>query len=52
MGKTSIIGAYNTVFGNFVKKNRETKEITDLKTIYELIEEAGKDAIEDAGIEA
>ncbi len=52
MGKTSIIGAYNTAFGSFVKKNRETKEITDLKTIYELIEEAGKGAIEDAGIEA
>ena len=52
MGKTSIIGACNTPFGSFVKKNRETKEITDLKTIYELIEEAGKGAIEDAGIEA
>lgn len=52
MGTTSIIGAYNTAFGKFVKKNRETKEITDLKTIYELIEEAGKGAIEDAGVEA
>lgn len=52
MGKTSIIGAYNTAFGNFVKKDKETKEITDLKSIYELIEEAGEGAIQDAEIEA
>ncbi|GAB1432018.1 acetyl-CoA acetyltransferase [Spirochaetota bacterium] len=52
MGKTSIIGAYNSAFGSFVKKNRETKEVTDLKSIYELMEEAGRGALADAGIEA
>lgn len=52
MSKTSIVGAYNTAFGSFVKKNKETKEVTDLKSIYELIEEAGRGALADAGIEA
>ncbi len=52
MSKTSLVGAYNTAFGSFVKKNKETKEVTDLKSIYELIEEAGKGALADAGIEA
>lgn len=52
MSKVSIVGAYNTAFGSFVKKNKETKEITDLKSIYELINEAGRGAIADAGIDA
>ena len=30
MGKVSIIGAYNTKFGAFVEKNRETGEIKDI----------------------
>ncbi|MCK4543510.1 MAG: hypothetical protein KAU17_14865 [Spirochaetales bacterium] len=50
MSKVCIIGAYNTQFGAFVKKNRETGEITDLKSIYQLLEEAGRGAIEDAGL--
>lgn len=52
MSKASIIGAYNTQFGRFVKKNRETGEITDTKTFYDMIIEAGKGALEDAGVEA
>lgn len=52
MSQTYIIGAYNTQFGNFVKKNKETGEITDTKTIYDLMIEAGKGAIADAGISA
>lgn len=52
MSKVSIVGAYNSAFGSFVKKNKETKEVTDLKSLYELIEETGKGALEDAGIEA
>jgi len=52
MSKVSIVGAYNTAFGSFVKKNKETKEVTDLKSIYELINEAGQGAIADAGIDA
>lgn len=50
MNSTSIIGAYNTKFGSLVKRNRETGEVTDLKSIYELIIEAGKGALFDAGI--
>ncbi|MEI6874121.1 MAG: propanoyl-CoA acyltransferase [Spirochaetota bacterium] len=51
MGKTAIIGAYNSKFGNLVKKNKETGEVTDLATIYDLMNEAGRGALADAGIE-
>ncbi|MBN2875441.1 MAG: hypothetical protein JXM71_10135 [Spirochaetales bacterium] len=52
MSKVSIVGAYNTKFGNLVKKNRETGEVTDLASIYDLMLEAGKGALADAGVEA
>ena len=52
MAHVSIVGAYNTQFGNFVKKNKETGEIIDLKTLYDLMLEAGRGAIADAGIDA
>lgn len=52
MSKVSIVGAYNTQFGSFVKKNKETGEVTDLKSIYDLMLEAGRGAIADAAIEA
>lgn len=52
MSKVSIIGAYNTKFGAFIEKNKETGEIKDTKTIYDLLIEAGRGALEDAGIEA
>jgi len=51
MSKVSIVGAYNTKFGSFVQKNKETGEITDLKSIYELMVEAGRGALADAGVE-
>jgi len=51
MSKTAIIGAFNTPFGSFIKRDRETKEVTDLKTIYQLIVDAGRGALEDAGID-
>lgn len=51
MSKVSIIGAYNTKFGAFVKKNRETGEVIDTKSFYDLIKEAGRGAIKDAGLE-
>jgi acetyl-CoA C-acetyltransferase len=51
MSQVSIIGAYNTKFGSFVQKNKETGEVTDLKSIYELMIEAGRGALADAGIE-
>ena len=52
MSKTSIIGAYNTAFGAFVSKDKATGLITDTKTYYDLLIEAGRGAIADAGIEA
>ena len=51
MSKVSIIGAYNTKFGAFVERNKETGEVKDTKTYYELLIEAGKGAIADAGLE-
>lgn len=51
MSQVSIIGAYNTKFGAFVQKNRETGAVTDLKSIYELMIEAGQGALADAGME-
>ena len=50
MSRVSIIGAYNTKFGAFVEKNRETGQVQDTKSFYDLIIEAGKGAIEDAGL--
>ncbi|MFZ0613890.1 MAG: hypothetical protein WAM73_16745 [Desulfobacterales bacterium] len=50
MSRVSIIGAYNTKFGAFVEKNRETGQVRDTKSFYDLIIEAGKGAIEDAGL--
>lgn len=52
MSSVSIIGAYNTKFGAFVEKNRETGEVTDTKSFYELIVEAGRGALTDAGLAA
>lgn len=50
--KVSIVGAHNTQFGAFVKRDRETGETEDLKSFYELLNEAGAGAIADAGLEA
>ncbi len=50
MSKVSIIGAHNTKFGSLVKRNKETGEITDLQSIYDLMIEAGRGALQDAGI--
>lgn len=52
MSRVSMIGAYNTKFGAFVEKNRETGEVTDTKTYYEFLIEAGRGALEDSGLEA
>ena len=52
MSKVSIIGAYNTEFGAFVKKDKVTGLLTDTKTYYDLLIEAGRGAIADAGLEA
>ena len=52
MSKVSIIGAYNTEFGAFVKKDKATGLMTDTKSYYDLLIEAGRGAIKDAGLEA
>lgn len=52
MSNVSIIGAHNTQFGAFVKKDKATGLMTDTKTYYDLIVEAGRGAIADAGLEA
>jgi len=50
MSKVSIVGACNTKFGSFVKKNRETGEVTDVTSLYDLMMEAGRGALRDAGM--
>ncbi len=52
MSKASIIGAYNTEFGAFVTKDKSTGLLTDTKTYYDMIIEAGRGAIKDSGLEA
>lgn len=51
MSQVSIVGAYNSKFGALVKRNRETGEVTDLASLHELVLEAGRGALADAGIE-
>ncbi|HNX30957.1 MAG TPA: hypothetical protein PKM35_05080 [Holophaga sp.] len=50
MSNVSIVGAYNSKFGSLVKRNKETGEITDLNSIYDLMLEAGRGALADAGL--
>lgn len=50
MSRASIVGAHHTAFGSFVRRNKETGEVADLKTIYDLLLEAGRGALADAGI--
>lgn len=52
MSKASIIGAYNTEFGAFVTKDKATGLMTDTRTYYDLLIEAGRGAIADAGVDA
>jgi len=52
MSKASIIGAYNTEFGAFVTKDKATGLMTDTKTYYDMIVEAGQGAIKDSGLDA
>lgn len=50
MSRASIVGAYNTKFGNHVKKDKETGQVTDLASLYDLMLEAGRGGLADAGI--
>ncbi len=51
MSNASIIGAYNTEFGAFVKKDKLTGLITDTRSYYDLLIEAGRGAIIDSGLD-
>lgn len=52
MSQVSIVGAYNTPFGVFVKRDKETGTVEDTRSIYELMTEAGSGALRDAGLDA
>lgn len=52
MSSVSIIGAYNTKFGVHTKKDKESGQITELKSWYDLLSEAAQGAIAHAGISA
>lgn len=52
MAKVRISGAYHTPFAMFAERDRESGEITDTKPLHELIVEAGRGAIADAGLSA
>ncbi len=52
MSNVSIIGAYNSKFGAFIEKNKETGEIKDTKSYYQLLVEAGRGALTDSGLDA
>jgi acetyl-CoA C-acetyltransferase len=52
MSKVSIVGAYNTKFGAFVEKDKQSGEVKDTKSYYELLVEAGRGAVADAGLAA
>ena len=51
MAKAAILGAYNTQFGSFVKRDKETGVVTDTKSLYELMTEAIQGAVEDAKLD-
>jgi acetyl-CoA C-acetyltransferase len=52
VSQVSIVGAYNSKFGALVQRNKETGAITDLKSLYDLVIEAGRGALSDAGVSA
>ncbi len=58
MAKVSIVGAYNTQFGQFVDIEKQVDEngkknyiYHDKKSFYELLNEAAQGAVKDAGID-
>ncbi|MBU1896508.1 hypothetical protein KKB55_01910, partial [Myxococcota bacterium] len=51
MSNASVIGAYHTAFGAFTRPDRETGALIESKGYYDLLWEAARGAIEDAGLE-
>jgi acetyl-CoA C-acetyltransferase len=52
VSQVSIVGAYNSKFGALVQRNRETGAISDLRSLHDLVVEAGQGALADAGVSA
>ncbi|HET7825200.1 MAG TPA: beta-ketoacyl synthase N-terminal-like domain-containing protein [Anaeromyxobacter sp.] len=52
MSPVHIVGAYNTRFGALVRRDRQTGEVADVTSLYDLLVEAGRGALADAGVEA
>jgi acetyl-CoA C-acetyltransferase len=52
VSRVSVVGAYNTAFGAFVRRDRATGEVTDLRSLHALVLEAGRGALADAGVAA
>lgn len=50
MSEVSIVGGHHTPFGRFIERNRETGEVKDNKSYYQLIVDAGRGALADTGI--
>jgi acetyl-CoA C-acetyltransferase len=51
MSRVGIVGAYNTRFGALVRRDRATREVADVTSLYDLMVEAGRGALADAGLE-
>ncbi len=51
MSRVSIVGSYNSRFGAFVRRDRETGQVADVVSLHDLIVEAGRGALADAGVE-
>jgi acetyl-CoA C-acetyltransferase len=52
MSQACIVGAYNTAFGAFAHKDKASGRVSDTRSYYELLIEAGRGAIADSGLEA
>jgi acetyl-CoA C-acetyltransferase len=52
MAGVCIVGAYNTKFGAFARKNKETGELEDSAPLEALMSEAVRGAVADAGLPA
>ncbi len=52
MSRVGIAGAHHTPFGRFARVDEGTGAVTDTRSFYELLVDAGRGAIADAGLEA
>ena len=52
MSQAVIVGGHHTPFGRFAELNKETGQVRDLKSYYDLLIEAGRGALQDTGLPA